>query len=411
MPTHPTRPFVAEAGYPATYRDAEIRQIVRATRAGHSTIVSGLGGSGKSHLLRFLAFHPSLPERVGTPDLVRLYLDCNAAITDDSAAVFRALLLETGSQADVPTAASAILAALRTTLAERMTERGRYLIILDRFERIPATVQPDVLDGLRHVRDYLGRRVSYVLGSRTPPPIAELSEEFEDLLAAPPVVWIGPLGDSDVAWNVGTILGDFGVTPDDRAIMGLARLSGGHPRLLRAATIAWSERAPADPLSLIDTIAADQQVARICEAIMRELDDADLALLQQIAQDQDVSIPPTSALRRFGLVRDPDGAPVIASLLLERSVRGVQFVPQLDLTALEQRLWELLQAQPDTLIRRTELIDTLYGDNPDGINDEALTALVARLRRKLHGANVGTIEAVRGLGYRFIPAPDTDGLR
>jgi DNA-binding response OmpR family regulator len=55
------------------------------------------------------------------------------------------------------------------------------------------------------------------------------------------------------------------------------------------------------------------------------------------------------------------------------------------------------------LLKRNDLIAEIYGDDPDGINDEALTALVARLRRKVEKAGFGTIEALRGQGYRFAP--------
>ncbi len=74
------------------------------------------------------------------------------------------------------------------------------------------------------------------------------------------------------------------------------------------------------------------------------------------------------------------------------------------LTALETRLWARLQEQPGALLSRDQLIDVLYGSDLSSVSDEALTALVARLRRKLQLAGLGTIEAVRGLGYRYLPA-------
>lgn len=376
-------------------------------------MVCGLGGSGKSHLLRFLAFHPALPEQLGTPqaplNALRIYLDCNAAIADDAAGVFRALLLETATQAVIPIAGTDMLATLRTTLAAQMDTVMRFVIVLDRFERIPTTVQPGVLDGLRHLRDYLDRRVSYVVGSRTPPPIAELSEEFDDLLAAPPVVWVGPLADTDAAWNVQAVASELGMTPDKRAIAELTELSGGHPRLLRAVTVAWAEQATANPRAMQTDLLANTQVTRICEALCREFDDAAQTVMHQLAVGEPVTLAPTHPLRRYGVVQEIDGRLRLGSALLAQFLQTRHTTPQLELTALEQRLWEIVQQQPNIVLRRDELIETLYGDNPDGINDEALTALVARLRRKLMHANMGTLEAVRGLGYRFRPTSDTGG--
>lgn len=410
MPTQSSRPSRTEANYPPTYRHAEVTTILRAVQARYSIMVCGRGGSGKSHLLRFLAFHPALPQTLNHSDLIRVYLDCNAAIADDAAGVFRALLLESSPDNNVPDRAPDMLLALRSTLAARMTDTTRYLIVLDRFERIPPTVQPAVLDGLRHLRDYLDRRVSYVLGSRTPPPIAELSEEFDDLLAAPPVVWIGPLSREDAAWNIRAILAEQAITPEESVINALYACSGGHPRLLRTIALAWAEEPLSDPATRCTKFLGHRQVARVCEALVREFDGESQALLHRAALGERIDLPRSHSLWRYGMLHENEHAvAAITGLVIEEYVRSLAFAPALDLTALEQRLWEIVQGQPGVLLRRDDLITTLYGDNPDGINDEALTALVARLRRKLQQAHLGTLEAVRGLGYRFTPITDTGG--
>ena len=416
MTTEPNAQFVAEASYPATYREREVGAVVRAVQSGYSILVCGPGGCGKSHLLRFLAYHPTLGEAPGgagpaalpgRPGLLRLYLDCNAAIADDAAGVFRALLLQTGADAPTTYAAPDILQSLRTSLAGRMAPGSRLLVILDRWDRVPEAAQPAILDGLRHLRDYLGRRVSYVLGCRRPPPIAELSEEFDDLLAAPPVVWIGPLSPADAAWNCAAIGREVGAEPDEMARQQLWELSGGHARLLRVATLAWAPHAPAAPSSVAGELLDDRQVLRALDGLVRELERNTLALLRQLARGEQVELPARHALRLYGLVHDVDGRPRVTGELPRVYCANLKAAPALDLTALEQRLWELLQDQPEVVHRRDDLVMALYGDNPDGINDEALTALVARLRRKLHTAGLGTIDAQRGLGYRFMPADDT----
>lgn len=406
MTTEPPSRFVAEAHYPAGYRESEVSGVVRATQSGYSIMLCGPGGCGKSHLLRFLAYHPALGDQVGG-ELVRLYLDCNAAIADDAAGVFRALLLQSGAGAPA-SAAPDILLALRADLAARMAPGSRLLVILDRWDRVPESAQPAILDGLRHLRDYLGRRVSYVLGCRRPPPIAELSEEFDDLLAAPPVIWIGPLSREDAAWNSAATAREAGVEPDATALEQLWQLSGGHARLLRVATLAWIPHAPAAPLAVAPELLADRQVLRALDGLVRELDGPTQTTLRQLANGEAVGLPARHALRLWGLVHDVAGRPRVTGVLPSTYFAQLKTTPALDLTALEQRLWELLEAQPDVVHRRDDLVDALYGDNPDGINDEALTALVARLRRKLHGAELGTIDALRGLGYRFMPASDTN---
>jgi hypothetical protein len=412
MPTTMHRPLRSETRYPTSYRTQEVDQIVRAIRARHSAMVCGLGGSGKSHLLRFLAFHPGIEERLGAPDLRRLYLDCNAAVDQDAAGIFRALLLESGAHSPIPAEAPDMLVALRSRLAEGMSAATRVVCIIDRFERIAPTVQPAVLDGLRHLRDYLDRRVSYVLGSRAPLPIAELSEEFDDLLAEPPVVWVGPLAPADAEWNLQAIFQEVGIEADVDTRHTLIAWSSGHPRLLRTLALAWAQHAAVDQPPQPETLLRDRHVARVCDTLYRELDPKSQTLLCHIAAGEQRMVLGEHVLRRAGLVHDAgNGQPELASSLLKLFLQAQQQAAPFDLTALEQQLWEIVSAQPHMIHTRDDLIAALYGDTGGGINDEALTALVARLRRKLVQADTGTLEAVRGRGYRFIPADRTDGMR
>lgn len=409
MPIKSQRPSIAEAGYPATYRAREVRALVRTIRNRQSVMVCGLGGSGKSHLLRFLSFHSTIVDQLGTSDVVRLYMDCNAAISNTAAGIFRTLLLETAPDSAAPTEASDALVALRNMLATHMVPNGRFVIVLDRCERIATAALPDVLDGLRHLRDYLNRQVSYVLGSRTPLAIASLSQEFDDLLIEPPVIWVGPLDHTDAQWNVQAILSEQGRDPDESIIDALIERSGGHPRLLRAVVLAWAEQQDDVGPDLVQRLLKDRQVYRICENLWRELDELSQRLVQQLAQGEKPSIPPEHPLRQYGLVRDnTHQQPVLTNPLLAAFVCASSVGAHIELTAMEQQLWELVHQQSGSLLRRNDLITAIYGTDPDGVNDEALTALVARLRRKIEQAGMGKLETVRGQGYRFIPVPGTN---
>lgn len=410
MPIQSRRPPGAELAYPASYRARECSAIINAIRSRASLMVCGIGGGGKSHLLRFLAFHPAVEAQIRLP-VVRLYLDCNAVIENTVAGVFRGLLLETGTDAPVPSDAADALAALRLTLAAHMDGNTGCVVLLDRFERIGETLQPAVLDGLRHLRDYLGRRVSYVLSCRAPLPLAVLSEEFEDLLHEPPVVWVGPLAPADARWNVAAIVSERGEATDETTQDALLDLSGGHPRLLRAATLVWLDTHASDG-DLRNQFAGQAQVRRVCESIWRELDAASQDIARQLAYGEAMSLSADHPLLLTGLaLNDTWEQTRLASPLVAHYIRTLEVAPPLELTALESKLWQLLREQPGTLARRDQLIEALYGDNPDGVNDEALTALAARLRRKLVRAGLGTLEAMRGQGYRFLPAPGTNAGR
>ncbi|MCU0493329.1 MAG: winged helix-turn-helix domain-containing protein [Chloroflexaceae bacterium] len=409
MPTEPP-PARIETTYPADYRAAEMQTLARAVNRAESLMVCGVGGSGKSHLLRFLAFHQAVPELVGLPQLARLYLDGNGLLSHDAAGVFQALLLELEPDAPTPADTAGALAALRRRLARHMPADGLLLLVIDRFERLPREVQPTVLDGLRHLRDYLNRRVCMVLGCRTPLPMEQLSQEFADLLAAPPVLWVGGLAPADAARSMATALRTTRLTLDSEQAAALLRLSGGYAQLLRAATLAWAEAPATATEELFTMLAQHQAVRRVCQALWADLPEDEQALLGALLAGSTVEVSPTHPLRSKGLVvADAHGRAALAVPLLAPFARPASREPALELTPLEAKLWEALEAHPGELVLRDALIVQLYGSDPDGVNDEALTALAARLRRKLVQAGMGTLEAARGRGYRFTPVAGKDG--
>lgn len=386
--------------YPSTYRAEQVDAIVRALRRRYSVQICGLGGSGKSHLLRFIAWNTSLPGRLPTMQLLRAYLDCNALGIDDAAACFRALALEFGQSQEGQLSAYDALARLRQFLASQMQPDTQIVAVIDRIDRLPLAQLPALLDGLRHLRDYLDRRVCYVLGSRSPLPIATLSIEFDDLMAHPPVIWVGPLSLDDALWTLHTILQEIQHAADEATQAALLELSGRHARLLRALTLAWADMQTLD----INQLLTHGQIERICRGLWEELDQNNQRLLLNLAQGRPVEARAAQDLIRMGLARTiPEGVelsiPILEATLVDKAA-------PLELSALEQQLWDVLRTAPDTLIARSRLIEQLYGDDPDGINDEALTALVGRLRRKLNDARLGTIVVVRGQGYRYQLAVD-----
>jgi two-component system OmpR family response regulator len=71
------------------------------------------------------------------------------------------------------------------------------------------------------------------------------------------------------------------------------------------------------------------------------------------------------------------------------------------LTAHEYRLLAYLMHRPGRVVSRTELTEHLYAQDFDR-DSNTIEVFVGRLRRKLPG---GSIETVRGMGYRLVPAP------
>ncbi len=71
------------------------------------------------------------------------------------------------------------------------------------------------------------------------------------------------------------------------------------------------------------------------------------------------------------------------------------------LTSLEFRLLSYLMHHPGSVVSRTELTEHLYAQDFDR-DSNTIEVFVGRLRRKLPP---GTIETVRGMGYRLATSP------
>ena len=75
---------------------------------------------------------------------------------------------------------------------------------------------------------------------------------------------------------------------------------------------------------------------------------------------------------------------------------------RVDLTKLEFEVFRYLCERPGRVVERSTLLRDVWGyDYAGGSN--VIEALVKSLRRKL-GDRAATIETVRGVGYRFVPA-------
>lgn len=78
---------------------------------------------------------------------------------------------------------------------------------------------------------------------------------------------------------------------------------------------------------------------------------------------------------------------------------------ELDLTPKEFDLLALFVAQPGQAVRREHIMDEVWDPNWFG-STKTLDVHIAALRRKI--GEVGRIEAIRGIGYRFEAAPACD---
>ncbi|HTQ04546.1 MAG TPA: response regulator [Polyangiaceae bacterium] len=112
-----------------------------------------------------------------------------------------------------------------------------------------------------------------------------------------------------------------------------------------------------------------------------------------------------AVLRRSVASVAPEGARAEHVVELDEKTRRARVGDTaLELTRVEFDLLACLLAGPDRVHTRVELIDRVWGDG-FAITDRTIDSHVKALRRKLAeaGADPGTIETVRGVGYRVGP--------
>lgn len=89
-----------------------------------------------------------------------------------------------------------------------------------------------------------------------------------------------------------------------------------------------------------------------------------------------------------------------------RSARAFVGQTQIPLTAQEYRLLLVFLSNPGQILERGQLLQALWDQEGNFVNDNTLTVTVKRLREKLAEGCGWHIATVRGLGYRWEEEPD-----
>jgi Transcriptional regulatory protein, C terminal len=337
--------------YPADYRADETARLLRATRAGDCAALIGLSGSGKSNVLGFMA------ARLSTPAHRLCLVDGNAL-----AAPTREALLELIRSRLDPSAADAASA-----VAAALVAHPHLTLLIDRLDSVSANGTAATLHNtLRALRDTHKFMLTYIIATRHPLPV---DSELAELLFAN-TVFLGPLSAGDAQWNVERFAARRDETWPAAVVSAIITFSRGYPSLLKAACEAHATGLP-------EAAWADSP------AVKRRVD--------EFWSDT----PSDAQIAASGLAGHP---------LLDRE-RAVVF-DTTKLTAKENLLLQYLQAHPDEVCEKDELIRAVWSEDKafvKGIRDDSLAQLVRRLREKIEPdpSDPKFLIAVPGRGYRF----------
>jgi len=427
------------ASYPPTYRQLEVQPIVAAIRGHWSIVISGLAGAGKSHLMRFLASNEAFKAHYFGKDntnLTFVFVDCNLMDERDEQGFYQGLIATLGQQCtlighvDLQGATDVeLVLALKQYLDGLYREQLTVVFVLDRFEKFYQSGRLSyILDNLRYLRDHFARHISYILAVRGETDITSTSEEFEDLLYSPAIIYLKPLTPADAQDSIARYEREYDTTFDREEKRKLISYTGGYPRLLQTVCdLAREGRVDlgADDAEIVRKLSDAPQIQNACRKIWEGLTSKDRAILRLVALGistlKDDSLPV-----RYGLVHTvPGSQPRIFCPLFETFVREnqdlnftLQLVPPnkvlrgtdvIQLAPLETNFLACLLEDPGQVCLYDDIIAQVYpkATAAEGVSPQALAGLAKRVRRKINLPGYNLIENVRGIGYLLNLAPGT----
>jgi len=439
-----------------TFRNIEVKQLLNWLHAGESASIVGVSGVGKSNLFNHLLdsevqkyhlerklddfifvrvnFH-YLPD-FSNRSIYSLILEQFELLGDwveqaglestiiDKIEEQHEALLNAGD--DLLKVQRYFKVALRLLLAN---SQRKLVLLCDQFDDIYQEADDRLFANLRGLREAYKYRLSYLIFTRdvltSLAPMAPGREEFYELLA-PNVMGLKPYNQEDAKLLLARVADRNQWTVETPIEESLFKLTGGHAGLLRAAFMAINQNDVAlkDDVeetaeSLLTVPNIESECGKIWNSLTVEEHQALAYRVHDLPSEDDVSA--VKRLQLKGLLDEETGrrlfSPLFAayvknqealwerSLYLDERTRQVWVLGRSTpaLTALEYRLFDVLYERLGSLVTKDELIDAGWPSAQGGVSDEALTAALYRLRKKIEPEpdSPQFLESLRDQGYRL----------
>ncbi|MCB9431060.1 MAG: winged helix-turn-helix domain-containing protein [Ardenticatenaceae bacterium] len=440
------------------FREEEVSKLLKWARAGESASIIGISGVGKSNLFNHLLDIETQQAYLGTSVKDYLFVRVNfhyipdftnrslySVILEqfelldgrceqlnltqaqlDQLSSYHDQLLEAGD--DVLKVQRYFKLAIRLLLRE--SER-RIVFLFDQFDEVYQEADGRFFANLRGLREAYKYRISYFTFTRGMlSRLAEMDparEEFSELLLGN-VIGLGPYNAHDALSLLERVSSRIQLPPSEEQAARLLHLSGGHAGVLKSVYLAVAQ----DGLALVadeaTTVAALLTIPNVeteCAKIWNSVRLDERKLLARLAHGAAL-VGSTDAATLYelqikGLVSQTEPftifCPIFAHyarhqealwerpLYLEPQSRQVWVLgtPTEPLTALEYKLFSLLYERIDEIVDKDELIEAGWPGTQGGVSDQALTAAMYRLRRKIEPDPKQTrfLDSLRGQGYQL----------
>ena len=443
--------------HPATYRAETLAPIFALLPAGESAAVVASASMGKSRLVQFLlrqdvACHYLADD---ADRLLLVWLDCNR-LGDFTAWHLYELFLDAllAAVEERPRLAELrneyrllhleVIRSENALLAQRIVERlTRTLcrdhnltvcLVLDEFDEAYSKLPPQVLAGLRGLRDANKYRLCYLLFTRQHPEHLRDPADCEGLYEqfSRNILYLQPYQPEDarrVIQQLAVRRGLDSALLSESAVEELLALSGGHPGLMTALVSGLRDEPPPEMTQLREWAQGLAKVGEECRKLYEGLGEEEQAGLRLLAHRQPPGHAIGDLLVQKGLtVQNQEGKPSIFSPLLASFLAVQTDAPasglHLDeltglvtvndqvhsgLTGLPYDLLRLLYRRASDVVSRDEVAIELYG-NKDGISNNQIDAVMTRLRQEIEPdpSTPQFIKTVRKRGYRLVLEPENE---
>ncbi len=440
---------------PLSYRQEILTPLFKLVQSTESCVLVGVASMGKSRLVQHM-LQRSVQQHYladNAQNILFVWVDCNrlAAVTEWGLyeLILTALTEAVDSQApanlrqdlnqlrkEALLAGNALLAQRHVELAVRMLAQERRLqlcLLLDEFDEAYQTLPRQTLANLRALRDANKYRLSYILLMRDHPAQLRPPQECEGFyeLCSRTIIGLKPHTLEDTqALLKGIALRrshESGALTEE-TIKQICQFSGGHPGLVVALLNALIQTPPIG-LSWLEWGQACPEPTEECRKIWEGLRNEEQRALHHLANKLTLGFRERDSLVLKGLIHasQPEQFSFFSPLFhhfVTQQAPAAKYQLHIDkpagtvwvngqrtktLTDKEFKLLAYFYAHQSDICEVSQVIAALYpGSEGFNINDNAISALVKRLRDKIEPdpKHPQFLLNVKGRGYRLLVGSD-----
>ncbi|MCQ2490079.1 MAG: response regulator transcription factor [Ruminococcus sp.] len=191
------------------------------------------------------------------------------------------------------------------------------------------------------------------------------------------------------------------LTEDDKTLSSsicLALRSDGYD-VIQAYSAEEAERCIADAdMLLLDVSLPDKSGFELCKAVRQS---SDIPIIFITSYDEEADILRGLDLGGDDYITKPFRLKVLLSRVRAVLRRCTVQLPEIELTAVEQKLLEYLMLNRERFLTRDQILAYLWDSKGCFVNDNTLSVNISRLRDKLRESGGGQIVTKRGVGYKW----------